>query len=443
MKLKTVVLVPIVAALVGYGALKGLLYYRVQTDLKRVSDMAAPFAEISYDGIETSLKGQVAVTGLRVIPAGAPLDIGVDRIELSGQGIEFLLGVITGFDPQKPPEQLQLSLQRLRAPLGDEYQGGWSLGERGKKPPRCSLGGLLSQRHLQELGYQQLVADLRIRYRLTPASGELSMNMDMVQYGVSSLGMEAQMSGVRNPAMLALGVPPSLKSTRLTFRMDKDYLERAVGFCAEQEGETKAAYVERLFAQQDNYFAANLGFVPGSGIRHALRQMLAEGAQIELEANPNAELNPAVMSVYKPQQLVDLLGLELYVDQQLITDLSFSLPRQSDISLGQMLSNRSQGNAEVTEAAPRKKRSPARFIDTPLESLSRHQGRDVRVHTSDREEPQIGILAAVGDGQLDLEQRVYGGKMTIYIPLQRVQRVEVFRRETLQERETAEDKGGE
>ncbi len=59
--------------------------------------------------------------------------------------------------------------------------------------------------------------------------------------------------------------------------------------------------------------------------------------------------------------------------------------------------------------------------------MSRYIGGDVRVYGSERAEPQQGILMALRDRQLELEQRLYGGKMTLYIPLEKISRVEVLR----------------
>ena len=432
MKLKTVLLVPLVVGLAAYGAIKGYLHYRVASDLDRLSSMMAPFAELRYDAIATGLvEGSVALEGLRVTPAGATGSITIDRVELTGDGPGFLIGVATGLRPEQPPERLQLALHRVRSPVSVDDLGSWAPETGEGEVDACSLGGLLGQQGLERLGFQQLVADARLRYDFLPRSGGLAVEGHLVQHGLSRGSFEAELSGLKSPGAMAAGVPPQMRRLVIRTQYDAGYLQRALADCAASQGVEPGAYVDRLLAADEATLARQLGFVPGAGLRFALGQMIGKAAELVIVANPGSALNPATLSAYRPQQLVQVLGINLSVNGQAVSDLSFSLPSASgtlaDLTGEAVAGGDSGVTAEAQESRPKPPR--ARFINTPLEELQRYIGRDVRIHTSDRPGPQKGILVALGNGQLDLEQRLYGGKMTVYIPLREIRRVEVYRRE--------------
>ncbi len=163
MKLKRALSLTLVVGLVAYAALKGAVYYQVKTGLDRLTAMVAPFAMLKYEGIESALQGSVAVTGLRVTPADAPVGIRIERIELQGEGTRFLLDLLKGFDPEQPPRRLQLSVSRMAMPLGGGYLQQWLPASDVAEPDLCTLGGLLGQTQIERLGFRQRLADARLR----------------------------------------------------------------------------------------------------------------------------------------------------------------------------------------------------------------------------------------------------------------------------------------
>lgn len=134
-----------------------------------------------------------------------------------------------------------------------------------------------------------------------------------------------------------------------------------------------------------------------------------------------------------------MLGISLSVNDQPVTDLSFSLPQGNEqlADLFGAVAPAASGENGGSEAvpAPASPKPRARFIATPVAQLTRYIGSDVRVYGSERVDPQQGILMALGDRQLELEQRLYGGKMTLYIPLDKISRAEVLRWEQPEDRE--------
>ncbi|WP_275098153.1 hypothetical protein [Sedimenticola hydrogenitrophicus] len=427
MRLKTVLLIPVVVGLLAYAAVKGVLYYQVKSELDRLASQVAPVARLTYDGIASSLRGSVAVTGITLMPAGAPAGIRIERVELRGDGPEFLLELLGGFDRQRPPQRLRLAVSRMGIPLGSDYLPAWGSAA-ATTPDLCSLGGLLGQTEIERLGFRQRLADARLRYDHDRRSGVLTLGLEFALDGLAALSLEMVLGNLPGPGMESL---PTLGRFSLHYRIDPDYMRRAVGYCAGQAGLQPAAFVDGLFSRGADYFANNLGFIPGTDLQAGLHRLISRPGELLITAVPDSRFNPARLQQYTAAELVRLLGIKLSVNDQPVTDLGFRLAR-GDAGLSPLFGGSApQGAAVPGEGAapsvPAPKSPRARYIATPLGQLPRYLGREARIFGADQAEPQQGIMMALRDQQLELEQRMHGGKMTLYIPLGKIRRAEVLR----------------
>jgi hypothetical protein len=427
--LKTLLLIPVVVGLLAYAALKGVLYYQVKSELDRLTSQVAPVARLTYDGIASSLRGSVAVTGVTLTPAGAPAGIRIERVELRGDGPDFLLELLGGFDRQRPPQRLWLAVSRMGIPLGSDYLPAWGPAVT-TSLDLCSLGGLLGQTEIERLGFRQRRADARLRYDHDRSSGELTLGLEFALDGLAGLSLEMVLGNLHGPGVASL---PTLGRFSLHYRIDPDYMRRAVEYCAGQAGLQPAVFVDGLFSRGTDYFASNLGFIPGADLQAALRRLVSRPGELLITAVPDSRFDPARLQRYTAAELVRLLGIKLSVNDQPVTDLSFRLA-QGDAELSPLFGDRIPRTTAVpgegaapSAAAPKTPR--ARYIATPLAQLPHYLGREARIFGADRAEPQQGIMMALRDQQLELEQRMHGGKMTLYIPLGKIRRAEVLRRE--------------
>lgn len=428
MNLKRVLSITLVVGLVAYAALKGAVYYQVKTGLDRLVAMAAPFAMLKYEGIESGLRGSVAVTGISMAPADAPVGIRIERVELQGEGTRFLLNLLKGFEPERPPGRLQLAVSRMAMPLGGGYLQQWFPASSATEPDLCTLGGLLGQTQIERLGFRQRLADTRLRYDFDRRSGEMTLLMDYTLDGLAALSVEMSLNKL---SPMDAGATPVLERFSLHYRIDPDYMRRTVEYCAGAAGLDSAAFIDGLFAADASYYASNLGFIPGEGLRSALRRLISRPGDLLITSVPDSQFSLALLQQYEPQELVRQLGLSLSVNDQPVTDLNFSLPQGSEqlTALSGAVAPAAAGENGMGDATPAAAipRPRARFMATPVARLGRYIGADVRVYGSERADPQQGILMSLRDRQLELEQRLYGGKMTLYIPLEKISRVEVLR----------------
>jgi hypothetical protein len=156
---------------------------------------------------------------------------------------------------------------------------------------------------------------------------------------------------------------------------------------------------------------------------------LTQSGELLLTATPDAGINPAMLAAYQPADIVSMLNMGLSINGKPVGDLSFEVPDLERLVAQFTQGNASTGSKKMTQK--RVTRPKARFITTPVAELKRYIGREVRLYTKDdkiQRQPKQGILIAMNGKLLDVEQRLYGGKMTVHIPLDIIDHVEVLRR---------------
>lgn len=436
MKLKNALLVPVVAGLLIYGGIKGFIYYKVKSGLDQMVTMAEPFAAISYGGIASGLEdGSITVEKISITPGGSSDAVQIDAINVRGDGLVFLLDLVNGFSMDKPPEQLQISVRQAEFPLNADILGQFEPEGSRDKAESCTIGGLFQYADLEHLGYETLIANISMSYRLDPRTGEMDVHSDYSLNTIESSSMEFFFKRVPQPGAMMMGATPVIDRFSIRYQLERGYLNGVIDYCAKQSGQTADSFIAGLFDKDDSYYLKNLGYLPGPGLRFALKQFIAEEpGEILITGNPGTDLDPSTLSAYKPADIVTLLGLELSVNNQLVTDLSFTLPetggegvisriRESQVDSKPDMSTGMQRNRKLV------KQKKLRFIETELGQLKSYIGRNVKLYTSLLEKPKEGILVSLKDRQVHLEQRIYGGKMTTYVAFDDIKKAAVLRRE--------------
>jgi hypothetical protein len=434
MKLKTILMVPLVVGLVAYGGIKGYVYVKAKQELDQVIATAGPFVDISYEGIGSSLDGTLSVEGVKLSPREVVGSIRIQSLDISGDGPGFFYEMFNGFDPGQPPRKFQVAARKISIPVDANFMAQLADGSAAPRPGACSLGGVLQHVGLDRLGYDQLTADGRIGYQLDAADGEMTLRMDYLLRGVEELFMEMSFSGMPDPGQMMMGAGPRLNRMSLQYRLDPDYLKGMLNHCAAEGKQSREQFVESLFQKDEDYYARNLGFVPGGGILFALQELIGGSGELLITASPGPQFNPMTMAGYSTEQVVSMLGLDVTVGGKPVTDFSFqtpSHPHQSSTLMALLGSDEAQ--EETWEPDSEEQRAPVRrapiryrFVSTPVTALQQYTGREVRLTVKGVAKVQEGMLLSVGDGYLNLEKAVFNGKMTSHLPLSKISRVEVY-----------------
>ena len=90
--MKNLIIGGLVVGILGYGGAKLYLHNEVSSAMDQAVIMASPFAKIEYDGVSSSLSGELTVDGLVVRVSGYRDEIHVDQNTSELSAPTFLFG---------------------------------------------------------------------------------------------------------------------------------------------------------------------------------------------------------------------------------------------------------------------------------------------------------------------------------------------------------------
>ncbi len=411
-----------------YGGSKLYLQQKVKADLDRVIATAAPFMELSYGDIDSDLlNGTLTVANVWVAPEALTEGIRIDRIVIRGDGMGFLLKLAAESFGSEPPRRLQLAFQGMAIPLelmDNAKIDSALLRSRVDAPKACSLGGILQHAGLEDLGFQQLLMDGFVRYQLTPSGSGVTLEMAYTLQGIEYSRIEVDITGKLSPAAMASGAKPALNSLRLHYQLDSEFSSNMIAHCASKAGQKPQAFLDALFLVDNEVYGSELGFVPGPGLKELLKKVVGSAEELVITASPSPNLTMANISLYKPKQLLELLDLKVMSNGQPVTDLSYQFSPKSKEMLARLGKAQEPGSNKTAKV--KRKRVVKRYLPVEVKLLKGYVGSELKIYSNQTEKPREGVLTSIGDRVVTVEQRLFGGKIELHIPLKKIERVEVL-----------------
>jgi len=426
MKQIKVPVIILVAVAVVYGAAKGYVYLQAKSAMDKLNEQAALFANINYQGISSDLlQGSVAVQGISVTPVTLEESVTIREISVKGDGPMFLFTGAAEMAEQKSPKFLQIRVNGLEADLNGQLFSSYATmaaQSRSVTAPvkSCEIGGVMAASDFQNLGVDQLSADMMMQISTDERSGKTDMNADFDVEDMGSFSFDAKLNGPATPAGMMMG--PAPQEINFSWSVTPEYMAKVNTYCANQLGMSVIDYIEYLVNADEKTYVKYYGFVPGKAIRDAVKGFLVKPDTIQVRLLPSPNMNPMTVQDFDPQSVIDLLGLHLYVNNKEVKPLEFSFGEE----LSQLFGNQSTKKETSKASKPEKPKSSYVFQQTSLTRLPGYVGAQVKVYQQDgmlRE----GTLVALNKDEAQIEQRLQGGKFSVFIPLENIKRVEVLR----------------
>jgi hypothetical protein len=413
-----VVLLPLVL----YGAFKVYVYYSVKGRLDDLIAQVRPFVGVRYGGIGSSLGGVITVDAVELRPMGRPGTVHIDGVALEGSGPGFLLHVARGLGSGRMPQRLRLTLTGVLSPdLSDMLAAGLVAADR-RAPAPCSLAALLGAAAPLRADSAAGPIDVWLGYRLEPAAGRASFEMGYRTSGHEHMTVTAVVAGLPDPVLIAEGTVPRLDTIHLAYAPTRDYVIGRVKHCADHQRAAPAALLDALLGRPPAQLAADLGVLPGPGLRRALRTWLLDPGEVRASTGPIDEPMQGLRNA-TPAQLIARIGLRLTVDGAEVSDLSYTEPPGVAAPAGPAAGGGRAGSPGGGNARPVEH---PHFVEVVTEELPQHLQQVVRIQATGQERPREGILVGVGNGDASVQQRVAGGKLTAHIPLSTIRKAEVL-----------------
>ena len=314
--MKRLILLALIICGCGYLGAKLYLHHRVSSGLDDLLLVAAPFVDVKYAGVSSTMSGQLSVDGITARMTGFRDPLHIDRLSLITPGFFYLLKLDRLGKPGADieiPETLGFAVEGMRASTTADYMRQfYSLGTGQRNAPDADEAAAVctgkygfAPETLKELGYDKLVMGMRIAYRQDArnlfvdlaADVEDMYDLDVTLKLADKLTQETLMRGQYRPRMV---------EGRLEYR-DRSFNERTARLCERHgltEAEIELAHVDAL---QSSGLENGIEF--DEYVIGPYKEFLAGKSTFVLTAKPNDPVSLSQIGLYKPSDVPALLNL--------------------------------------------------------------------------------------------------------------------------------------
>ena len=314
--MKNLIVLALIVAGCGYFGAKFYLHYRVSSGLDDAIVMASPFADIRYDGVSSTLTGELSIDGITARMTNFDDPLHIDKLSLITPGFFHLLNLDelarSGADFEIP-NTLGFAIEGVRASSSADYvrmlfssgleQSGAA--DANNAAAVCAGKYGLAPETLRQLGYNDLVMGLRIAYRqddrnlFVDASAEVE---DMYEFD-----MTVKLADRLTPELLMRGsYRPRMVEGRFEF-LDQSLNERTAKLCARKglsDDEIEFAHIDALLAS-----GLEIGIEFDDFVIGPYKEFLAGKSTFILTAKPSEPISLSQIALYKPSDVPALLNL--------------------------------------------------------------------------------------------------------------------------------------
>ena len=408
----------LIAAGAAFGTAKGYAYWRVSSQLGDLARVVSPYAELRWDGISTELRGSVEVSGLTIAPRLIPEEIAIESVRIDTGDPRLLFSGLPR-RPNEAPEKLSLDVRGLRIPLSGALLDGLQQGKAGKRPEPCGPAGMPGPAMLAAMGVAALELDLDADLESPRGEGKMTLSFQYATRGFDRMTASMAVGGVEQGL-------PSLHAATLSYQPNADAYTRMIDHCARQRGSDRQTYLRALASESDAAFVESFGVAPGPGLRDAIARYLQQPGEVKVVLRPDAGLAMVPGASRSLQYWIDAAGLSLYVNGQIVEDLSIVAAERA--TAHPAADAPPPGGAAPHAATAAGASGRAAFQERPLADIGDYLDHRVRVHTRDGKPPREGRLKNVDTLQADVDQRHSGGHLVAHVRLEQITRLEVYTR---------------
>jgi hypothetical protein len=432
-KLRNTLIAVLILAAAAFAGVKGYLHYAYEGLLNKAIQNASPFAEVHYDGLSTTLDGDLIIQGITVTPRAEFTDtVRIGSVQYDTPGVLYLLTNRDRLEKGEFPSHVRLEIRGLEIPLDGFITGALDKSAKDRNAeladqitPFCGDVHYLSSRQYAEMGYEDLVSDISLGYEFEKHSQLIHIALTWATRGFGSFALSADLTGITatSAQTLVANGPPTVSRVDLVYG-DDSYVSRVLEYCAGKRHMTREQLIQAEVDAEPEYYAATWGIIPGQALLQAYRRFLESPAELRVVLHPDTIGDLTTLTQYRKTELPALLNMQVYVNGEAVDDLSFR-----ELAIRPANRQRSGSRRDGTQVSSGKARSgpppQPQYHTVRAEELSQHLGRNVRILTVGGAVRE-GRLSGVRNGKIYATSRLYGGKMEVIIPVDQANRIEVY-----------------
>ena len=313
--MKNFIIWAILIGALGYGGAKFYLHSKVSDAMDMAVLMMSPYANVEYDGVGSTLSGELTVDGVRIRIDGYTDDLTIDRIGIDTPSFLSLISLsdLSSKGPDAMPEQIGFLIEGMRIPANADYYEDFyesSLVARGAENAdsaavECTGRYGFSPVALSALGYQDQVMSMymSIRDEESRFSFDMQVSMDDMWDMDASVALAGNVVG---EMMKGAAFKPRLRNMHVEIT-DRSLNERVSKYC-EQRGLTA---VETMQAQVESFefFGKSNGIEFDQYMIDPYKEFLHGKSTLVVTAQPLSPVAFSQIELYKPSDVPALLNL--------------------------------------------------------------------------------------------------------------------------------------
>jgi hypothetical protein len=320
--MKKLLVTAIIVGVLGYFGAKFYVHHEVSSNLDMALTMVQPFADIQYDGVSSTMGGELSIDGVTARFGRFHDRLEIDSVSLVTPSFWHLLklsdmGQQMGGPDAKIPDELGFALTGMRADVSDDFMKAIAKAAREEAPEvdeddtagQCVGKYGFSMGTLRRLGYNDLVISMSMGYR--QKNGKMSVDMWVDVEDMYAMKIDMTLDGTMTPQSLASGTyKPRMLDGRLEYQ-DQSLIKKTRALCRRQG----VSEDEVLAAELDSFQAAGMqnGIAFDEYVMIPYQKFLSGGSKFILTAAPNEPVNLSQIDLYKPTDVPALLNLSAEV----------------------------------------------------------------------------------------------------------------------------------
>ena len=316
--MKNLIIWAVILGAAGYGGSKLLLHHKVGEGVDQAIMAVSPFVNIEYDGVSSTMSGELTIDGIEARIDGFNDPIYIDRLGIDTPSYFSLLSLADiRQDLQSPddviPEYFGLLIEGIHMRISSDYfkkAYAATVDEISAEAlkvdaARCTGKYGFSPDTLSNLGFTDQVVSMTAHFRR--GDGEFSVEMTSSVKDMWAIEANLSLAGDMVSEM-AKGprFRPRMKNMRIAYE-DQSLNARVEKFCGQlglTQEEIQAAQLEKL-----RYMGEVYGIEFDEYVIDPFIEFLGGKSTLVVTARPSEPISLSQISLYKPSDVPALLDL--------------------------------------------------------------------------------------------------------------------------------------
>jgi len=316
--MKNLIIGAMIVGALGYGGSKFLLHHKVESGVDKAVIAISPFVNVQYDGVSSTMSGELTIDGVRAQITGFSDEIYIDRLGIDTPSYFSLLHLADMAENIRAPddvipeyfgfiaEGLRLSVnadyfKKLHTAMMSELQAGDS----SEPAAECTGKYGFSPDALTRLGYSEQVVSMSAHFRRGVSNYSVSIASSIED--MWDLDAELTLAGDM-VTELSQGprYRPKLSAMRIKYT-DKSLNDRVAAYC----GRLGLSDEQVLTAQLDKlkFLGAENGIEVDEDVLDPYAEFIQGKSTLVVTAKPSEPVSLSQISLYKPSDVPALLDL--------------------------------------------------------------------------------------------------------------------------------------